>query len=80
MERAVQQLYQLQPQYDRKGIPVSLEQRSCKTDATSCLRRTSVVIVNIALKDYVTDENDTLRSPPDIKRMVSVKNLPELIY
>ena len=44
------------------------------------MQRTSVVIVNISLKDYVTDENDTLRSPPDIKRMVSVEYLPELIY
>ena len=38
-----------------------VEERSYKTDKTSYSRWTAAVIADIAMKDQVTDENDTLQ-------------------
>lgn len=58
LERVSQHLYPLELQCDGKDNPVSVEVWSCKTDATSRSKRTAAVIVDIAIKDQVTEEND----------------------
>ena len=61
LERAVQHLYALELKCDRKDNPVSVEEQSYEPDTTSRSKRTTVVIADIAVKDQVTDENDTLQ-------------------
>ena len=56
----MQHLYPLELQCDTKDNPVSVEERSYRT-GTSRLRRTAAVIADIAIKDELTDENDTLQ-------------------
>ena len=56
LERAVQHLYPLELQCDTKDNPVSVEERSYRTGTTSRSRRRAA---DIAIKDQLTDENDT---------------------
>ena len=61
LERVVQHLYSLELQCDRRDNPVLAEEWSYRTHATSLSKRTAAVIVDITMKDQVTDENDTLQ-------------------
>ena len=63
----------------RKDNPVSVEERSRRTDPTSRSKQVAAVIVGIALQDQVTDKNDTLSSEYQMTGE-SVKSLPELFY
>ena len=61
LERAVQHLYPLELQCDRKNNPASVEKQLYKINTTSCSKQTAAVIADIAIKDQFTDENDTLQ-------------------
>lgn len=61
MERAAQNLYPLELQCGTKDNSVSVEERSYRSGATSRSRRTTVVVADIAVKDQLPDENDTLQ-------------------
>ena len=58
--RAVQHLYLLELQCDRRDNPVLAEEWLYRTHATSLSKRTAAAIVDITMKDQFTDGNDTL--------------------
>ena len=60
LERAVQHLYPLELQCDRRDNPVLAEEWLYRTHATSLSKRTAAAIVDITMKDQFTDGNDTL--------------------
>ena len=61
LERAAQNLYPLELQCGTREYSVSVEERSYRSGATSRSRRTTVVVADIAIKDQLPDENDTLQ-------------------
>ena len=61
LERAVQGLCPFGLQCYRKDNPVSVEERSYKTDKISRLKRTAAVVADTAINDQVNDKNDTLQ-------------------